>query len=160
MFAVGDYGALGWQTFTYTATTSGDHTIGFGVLDTGDFAVPSTLTIDNVVVGSDDAFAFAIAEDAASGTSVGQVLASDVDGDTLYYAITSGDSLFVIDSSTGVISLAPGASLDGSLDTYDLTVDVRDRQDHSGFEDTATVTISVIAADPAQQAQVSDLILL
>ena len=160
VFAVGDYGALGWQTFTYTATTSGNHTVGFGVLDTGDSAVPSTLTIDNVVIGSDAAFAFQIAEDATGGTNVGQVLASDVDSDPLYYAITGGDSLFVIDSNTGVISLAPGASLDGSLEDYDLTVEVRDRQDHSGFEDTATVTISVIVPEPAQQAQVADMILL
>jgi VCBS repeat-containing protein len=160
VFAVGDYGALGWQTFTYTATTSGNHTVGFGVLDTGDSAVPSTLTIDNVVIGSDAAFAFQIAEDATGGTNVGQVLASDVDSDPLYYAIIGGDSLFVIDSNTGVISLAPGASLDGRLEDYDLTVEVRDRQDHSGFEDTATVTISVIVPEPAQQAQVADMILL
>ncbi len=40
----------GYWTTTYTIPVSGTYTLGFGVMDTGDFAVDSGLLIDNVRV--------------------------------------------------------------------------------------------------------------
>ncbi len=47
---VGDYGSTGWATFTYNVTATGDLTIGFGVMNTGDEALDSHLLIDNLEV--------------------------------------------------------------------------------------------------------------
>jgi VCBS repeat-containing protein len=45
---VGSYGNSGTQTFSFTFSSSGSHTITFGVLDTGDTAVDSFLNISNI----------------------------------------------------------------------------------------------------------------
>lgn len=85
---------------------------------------------------------FSVQEDAALGTAVGTVVATDPDvGDVVTYAITGGNTgnLFVIDVDTGEITL------NGALDyetraLYPLTVEVTDRR---GLTDTAVVTINV-----------------
>ena len=78
---------------------------------------------------------------------VGTVSATDPDeGDTVSYAITSGDadSRFTIDEETGAITVA--ASLDHeTTDEYTLTVEADD-DDNGG---TATVTVTVTVTDVA-----------
>lgn len=46
--AVGNYGSSGLQSLSYTITTAGTYTLGFGVFNSFDQGLPSTLTIDNV----------------------------------------------------------------------------------------------------------------
>lgn len=74
--------------------------------------------------------AFSLAEDAANGTVVGLVSASDPDaGQTLSYAIVGGNdaNLFAIDSVTGAITVANGAGLDfETAPIWNLTVEVTD----------------------------------
>lgn len=82
---------------------------------------------------------FSITNDAAIGTSVGQVIATDEDNDVLSYSITTSndDNIFAIDSTTGIITVS------GALNpttTYTLTVQVSD-----GLSNTdATITINLV----------------
>jgi hypothetical protein len=46
-FPVGDFGATGWHPFTFTLPSTGTHTIGFGVVNTGDEAMDSILFVDD-----------------------------------------------------------------------------------------------------------------
>lgn len=43
---VGIYGATGWHAFSYTLPTPGNYRIGFGVVDTGDTVLDSSLFLD------------------------------------------------------------------------------------------------------------------
>ncbi|MDO8958204.1 MAG: retention module-containing protein [Rhodocyclaceae bacterium] len=47
---VGSYGATSWASFTYTATSTGPLTIGFGVMNTGDSGVNTYLLVDQLRV--------------------------------------------------------------------------------------------------------------
>ena len=88
-------------------------------------------------------YSFEVSEDAAAGTQVGTVSATDPDeGDTVTYSITSGNEAgqFAVDGSTGVITVA------GSLDyetasSYTLTVEASDGK---GGTDTVPVAIALI----------------
>ncbi|HEV7715574.1 MAG TPA: cadherin domain-containing protein, partial [Steroidobacteraceae bacterium] len=74
--------------------------------------------------------AFNVNENAAGGAAFGNVLASDVDaGNTLsdWQISGAGASLFTIDSATGSLSLATGASLDfETAKSHGLSVSVFD----------------------------------
>ncbi|MGI4732982.1 MAG: Ig-like domain-containing protein [Janthinobacterium lividum] len=48
--ATGDYGASGWQTFTYTANTDGTYVFGQGVMNDKDTSVNSYLGVDKMTV--------------------------------------------------------------------------------------------------------------
>ena len=94
-----------------------------------------------------------VAENSPAGTSVGEpATAVDPDGDTLIYSL-GGSTKFVIDSDTGRIRVAPGATLDyESVSTYTVTVSVSDGLDANGdadpsVDDSATVTVSVTDVD-------------
>ena len=84
---------------------------------------------------------FTVEENAAAGTLVGQVLATDPDtGQALTYAIVGGSDLFTIDATTGDIRVAEGALLDfETAPTHTLTVRVSD----GTLSDDATVEITV-----------------
>ena len=94
----------------------------------------------------EDSYAFAVAEDAAVGATVGAALAADPNGDALTYAIASGneEGKFAIHSGTGAISVA--AALDHeTTDEYTLTVEARDGANTA----TAAVAIAVTDANDA-----------
>jgi hypothetical protein len=72
---------------------------------------------------------FSVSENAAAGTLIGTVVASDPEGSPLTYAITDGNDshAFAIDTNTGAITVASGAVLDfEALSTYGLAVQVSD----------------------------------
>ena len=82
-------------------------------------------------------------ENAAAGAPVGSpVAAEDQDNDDLTYVLGGADaSTFSIDSSTGQISVAAGASIDfETKSSYSVTVTA---SDPSATSDSVTVTISV-----------------
>ncbi|GAB0096475.1 Cadherin [Sergentomyia squamirostris] len=91
-----------------------------------------------------------IPEDLPSGTSILEVKASDKDGSSpnnlVVYRIQKGASdKFVIGSDTGIISIAPGASLDPDLtnpkiDQYSLIVIALD----SGIGDQQLMTSTIV----------------
>ena len=92
-------------------------------------------------------YAFSVAENAATGTAVGTVAATDANDDTVTYSVTAGngDGAFAIDSASGAITVA------GSLDrettsSYTLTVQAADGNGGTG---TATVTVTVTKANEA-----------
>ncbi len=90
-------------------------------------------------------YSFSIAEDAATGGSVGSVSATDDDDDSLTYTIESGngDGKFAIDGATGAITTA--AALDHeTTSSYTLTVQA---DDNNGGTDNATVNVTVTDVD-------------
>ena len=100
------------------------------------------------------ALGFTIAEDHADGASVGTVTATDANGDTLTYSLTSTDTapfplnvaLFTINSATGEISVASGVQLDfETQQTHLVEVGVSDDgNDADGNpETTATVDATI-----------------
>lgn len=84
-----------------------------------------------------------IPEDCAGCSANEKIAASDPDGDKLVYKIVNDtSSIFSIDSSTGLISLQKGTSLDYEKDSvYTVKVSVTDPH---GLSDTATVTVKVL----------------
>ncbi|MFO0939733.1 MAG: S8 family serine peptidase [Pirellulales bacterium] len=76
-------------------------------------------------------YTFSTPETAATGTAVGAVSATDPNlGDVLLYSLSgSGANNFVVNSSTGAITVAAGASLNAVLNpSYSLTATVSDGQ--------------------------------
>ncbi|MDN5753415.1 MAG: PEP-CTERM sorting domain-containing protein [Nitrosospira sp.] len=49
--AVGSYGNSDWQSFSYTLPADGAYTLGFGVVNTGDFVARGALFLDNQAAG-------------------------------------------------------------------------------------------------------------
>ena len=87
-----------------------------------------------------DTRSLSVSENAAAGTVVGTVTATDPDaGDTLSYALT-GSNAFTIDNA-GQITVATGATLDyETTPAYAVTVTAKDS---GGLTDTITVNISL-----------------
>lgn len=89
---------------------------------------------------------FMVAEHSANGTTVGTVLATEVDvGQTRTFAILSGNTsgAFSIDPTTGVISVADGSLLEFDTQaTYVLSVEVTDNG-IPALSDTADMTIDL-----------------
>jgi len=90
---------------------------------------------------------FSVAENSASGTSVGTVVATDPDaGQSLSFAITGGNTggAFAINSSTGQITVASASQLDyETTPQFLLTVQVTD-SGSPAMSSTATMTINLI----------------
>ncbi|MPZ51882.1 MAG: tandem-95 repeat protein, partial [Acidimicrobiia bacterium] len=102
---------------------------------------------------------FSIAEDTAVGSSVGSVDASDPDGDSLSFDITSGNTgdAFVIDQANGEITVAAVLDFE-TIPSYTLTVEVA----ASGDTVDATITINITdvneppVVDPIDDATVDE----
>ncbi|HSW12527.1 MAG TPA: cadherin domain-containing protein, partial [Solimonas sp.] len=98
---------------------------------------------DEVPVFGAPSYSFSVNENATSGV-LGSVVAIDTDAAdaVLAYSLSgAGASNFVIDASTGAISVAPTAAIDYETQTsYVLTVTATDSASHSS---TATVNIAV-----------------
>jgi LPXTG-motif cell wall-anchored protein len=95
---------------------------------------------DNTPVANDAVFS--VEENAANGTAVGTVMASDSDGDSLQFGFLTGNETgtFTIHPSTGKITVADASKIDyESVQNYTLKVEVTD-----GVHATnATVTINL-----------------
>ena len=105
--------------------------------------------------------ALSVAENSVAGTAVGTVAASDPDGDTLTYSLTSpggGHHSFAIDGD-GAITVASGATLDHETkSTYSITVNVHDGKNLSGATDTtvdASHDLTVSVTDVEERLTVS-----
>jgi parallel beta-helix repeat protein len=88
---------------------------------------------------------FALAENAASGTPVGSITASDVDaGDSLSYSIVGGNTVgaFAIDATTGQITVLDSTQLDfEATNSFTLTAQVIDQ---GGLTHQQSVTITLL----------------
>ena len=137
-------GALDYETttsfnLTVTASSSGGKATA---------TVPVTVTVTNVdeapVFGA-TSYAFRVAEDAALGTTIGTVAASDPEGGTAVYDITAGNAslTFAVDALTGGVVV--GARLNQAA-TPSYTLTVRAGSLAGGPSATTTVTVTVTAA--------------
>ena len=121
----------------------------------GDYLVPVTINVTNVNEGPEFSAATAarsIAENSASGTSVGAAVTAgaDPEGDTVTYSLTGTDAgKFDIGSATGQITVKSGTTLDyESKTSYSVTVNATDKKKADGtantaIDDTIAVTINV-----------------
>jgi endo-1,4-beta-xylanase len=88
---------------------------------------------------------FNVSENAAGGTAIGNVLATDTDpGTTLsQWQMTDPSGKFAIDANTGALSLVPGATLDFETGTsYFVSVSVWDGYMRSAAESVAVKVIN------------------
>ncbi|MEZ6122627.1 MAG: DUF2341 domain-containing protein [Planctomycetaceae bacterium] len=143
-------------TFLNTSDDPGSLTrsVGFRLSD-GDGGVSSVVQKSVTVIPVNDApviasgQTFTIAEDAANGESLGIVLATDAEADTVFsgWQITSGNSsgAFTINSTTGELSVADRTKLNAATQsTYTLSVKVSDGTTNSGVQ-TVTVNVTDVA---------------
>jgi uncharacterized repeat protein (TIGR01451 family)/uncharacterized repeat protein (TIGR02543 family) len=124
-------------TFTNTAS------IATNTADTnpGNNQSSAEVTVQNVTPALNDA-TWNVAEDAVNGTSVGTVVGTDANGDTLTYSITAGnaDGVFSIHDSTDQITVEDNTTLDyETTPQYVLTVEASD----GTLTGTAAITINV-----------------
>ncbi len=156
---------------------NGPFTVEVSVTD-GTTTADATITINLVDVDNAPSIedqAFSVAEDAAPGTEVGTVDATDADGDTITYAITGGnaDGAFAIDAGSGAIAVAgpldfetkpahaltvtASAGTKSAAATVTITVTdvneapgVTEIADRTGTEDQPIDPIAVEVTDPDQ----------
>jgi VCBS repeat-containing protein len=136
-------------TYTPTANTCGNDQFTYRA---SDGQVQSNVAIARIAVACvNDAPAvgnatFALAENSAAATVVGQVVASDPDaGTTLSYSISNGNAggAFAV-SSSGVITVANTAPLDfETTPQFVLTISVSDNATPVSASSTGTITINL-----------------
>ena len=132
-------GALDYETTpSYPVTVTANDGQG------GTSTAAVTITVTNVDeapgFGAAD-YAFSVAEDAAAGTAVGTVGATDPEGGAVSYAIAAGNEAgaFALDASSGALTVAGTLDYE-TADKYSLTVSARDAAGHTG---TADIEIAV-----------------
>ena len=124
------------KSYSLTATVAD----GGGLSGTATVSITVTDVDETPAFDSDD-YSFTVSGDAAVGTVVGTLTASDANerqGQTLAYHV-EGDSAFTIDGSTGALKVATALDYETFI-THDLTATVTDETDLS---DTASVSIRV-----------------
>ncbi|WP_460751134.1 retention module-containing protein, partial [Marinomonas epiphytica] len=131
-------------TDTITVTSDGGDTHSVTITINGTNDVP----VINAAVGS------TLTENLASeGDTVATFTASDLDGDTVTYSITSGNDAgyFSIDEDTGVVTLTAAGALalgNDALTDTDITLGVT-ASDGTATSDEATVTITLDGVNDA-----------
>jgi endo-1,4-beta-xylanase len=93
---------------------------------------------------------FTIAENAAAGSAIGTVVATDTETDAplSQWQITDASGKFVIDASSGALSLAPGATLDfEAAASYVVSVSVYDGYSRSAPENV-TINLTNLNDNP------------
>lgn len=123
-----------------------------------------TATVTVTVNGANDAptdiaiSAASVAENAADGTAVGTVTASDPDtGDTHTFALSDdGGGAFAIDSLTGAISVVDGSKLDyETSDSVDITVVATDANGAT-YAEIITIAVTDITGEDLTGTTESD----
>ena len=122
---------------TYTVTVTATDSSGLSNMVT--VTINVTNVNDHMPMFADDMAEFSVAENAAAGTDVGMVTATDADDDSLMY---SDDSMyFDVDPETGQIMVAEGAMLDYEMeDMHTVTVTASDGESSDSIMVTIMVT--------------------
>lgn len=96
---------------------------------------------------------WSVAENAAVGSQVGTVSATDPDGDGLSYAITGGNTggAFSIENTTGAVTVATALDYE-TKSSYSLTITVSDGE----LTDTAAIGINVTDIDESPDTFIDD----
>lgn len=130
---------VGVTAVVITATDSN----GGMVTDTFNLTVVDVNTLTPTVLGS----SFRVADNATAGTSVGSVIAQDLDPSAvLNYSIASGNDAgaFAINSATGEITVANAAALAGLPTSNTLNVSVSDGVNSASGDVTVVVTDAAV----------------
>ena len=130
-------GAVGFITFADGST------LRFTGVETIEAAAPTPTTPPNAAPSIADLSADTVYENAASGTVVGTVSATDPDaGDSLTFALLDdAGGRFAIDPSTGEITVADGSLLDyETAEQHSVVVQVTDA---GGLSDAETFSVAV-----------------
>ncbi len=158
----------GTDTFTIDPNTGVISTVGFSidremnefvllfvsVHDMGNPELTSSTTITVIIEDINDNppvfeklnYTVSILESTVPDTPLITVIAADKDQDSIIeYFLLNSDSSFVINSTTGQLSLVEQLDYETQM-TYELSVLARDGQMHS-FLDSATVTVNVLDVD-------------
>jgi gliding motility-associated-like protein len=137
------------------------YSLGVEVSDSKGLTTTATITVNLQNVNEAPSVQGAtveLAENAANGTAVYTVAASDADAaDMLSYSITGGNTggAFTINATTGAITVADATRLDyESLQQYNLTVEVTDK---AGLKATAAITVNLKDINEAPVAQNADI---
>ena len=141
-------GALDYETTpSYPLTVTASDPAGGTSTSTAAVTVTVTDVDEAPGFGAAD-YAFAVAEDAAVGTAVGTVSATDPEGGAVSYAITAGNEAgaFALDAATGALTVA-GALDYETADNYGLTVTASDAAGHTATADVA-ITVTDVAYPP------------
>ncbi len=142
--------STGAYTYTPGANFHGSDTFQVVVADPSGATAVQTVTVGVTPVNdapvTDASSAITTDEDTAIS---GQVVASDIEGDTLGYAVAQGpaNGAVTLNASTGAYTYTPGANFNGS-DTFQVVV-----ADPSGATAVQTVTVGVT---PVNDAPVTD----
>jgi VCBS repeat-containing protein len=129
----GEFGDTGGgTTFTYRADD--------GAAQSATATVTLVVSTNQQPEFVDDPYAFTLVVTAAPGSEVGEVVATDGDGDPLTYSVLSSETgAFDLDPTTGLLTV--GGSGSPAPGAYDLSVGVSDGR---GGTDTAEVTVQVV----------------
>ncbi|XP_019623295.1 PREDICTED: protocadherin Fat 4-like [Branchiostoma belcheri] len=128
---------------------------------TGSVTVHVKLTDDNdfAPTFTDASFSFNVSEDAAIGTTLGKVSATD---DDLYernimYAVVSGDdsNVFRLDPNTGTLSLKENVDRE-TTEVFSLVVMATDSEDSSGVQYNVTTLVNITVLDVNDNPPVFD----
>ncbi len=125
-YSTGSYGSTGWQTATYSVTTSGDYTIGFGVFNLDDTSVSPVLFVDEAVgttLKNGQSFT-PVASNSAPQAPALRAINSATDADTGIGTVTTnvfdgGNLLLNTDSSAAFTFTNNGGSI--TVDSGTLT---------------------------------------
>jgi VCBS repeat-containing protein len=129
----GEFGDAGGQTtFSYRADD--------GAAQSATATVTLVVSTNKPPVFSAETHEFTILVDAAPGSEVGAVAATDGDGDLLTFSLLDADTdAFELDPATGVLTVGSAGS--PPVGTYELTLGVTDGR---GGADSAVVTVHVV----------------
>lgn len=135
----------GSDSFTYTVSDGNGGTSTATVHLTIDAVNDAPTATDSV---------FTLEENAAVGTELGFVIAADVDGDPLSFALSGeGADGFAIDPQTGRITVADAALLDyETTPQFDLVVEA---SDSAGGTATANVRIDLVDVPENESPEIS-----
>ncbi|XP_078597383.1 protocadherin Fat 4-like [Branchiostoma floridae x Branchiostoma japonicum] len=128
---------------------------------TGSVTVHVKLTDDNEFAPAftDSFFSFNISEDAAIGTTLGQVSTTDEDlyEESISYVIISGDDDFTfrMDPNTGTLSLQENIDRE-TTDSFSLVVRATDSEDDSGVQHNVTALVNITVMDVNDNPPVFD----
>ena len=127
-----------------------------GALSDSATVIINLIDVEENVAPTITAATFTLAENSSTGTVVGTIGASDTDGDTLAYAILTGntDQAFDLNVSTGVLSVTDSTALDyETTPVFSLLVQASD----GALSDSATVTINLIDVDEEEEEETLSL---
>ena len=114
-------------------------------------ATPALATDFTAPSFGQDSYAFRVNENTPTRTVVGTVAATDSDGDSLTYSVGGTDAtefneVFALNTSTGEITVKPGASIDYESGKHSYWVDVMvtDGEDDSGVAQSPPTTDATV----------------